>query len=130
MIARCTQPSNPAFAHYQQRGIHVCDEWRSFENFLADMGERPGGKREYSIERADNDKGYEPGNCVWATWKEQGANKTPNDNMKNPAAKLTDEQVAAIREDTRSQYKIAAEYRIAQGHVSRIRRGVRRKITQ
>jgi hypothetical protein len=78
MLARCTQPANPAYAHYKERGITVCERWRTFENFLADMGERPGGKREYTIERRDNDRGYEPGNCRWATWQQQGNNRSTN----------------------------------------------------
>jgi hypothetical protein len=127
MIARCTLPSNPAFEHYKKRGITVCDRWRTFENFLADMGERPGSKREYTIERIDNDLGYEPGNCRWATWKEQANNRTPNDNMRNPAAKLTDAQVAAIRSDPRPQYVIGDEYGVSQSHIGRIRRGVQRR---
>lgn len=73
MIARCT---HEYFENYQQRGITVCDRWRaSFEAFLADMGERPKGT---SIERSDNSKGYEPGNCCWATRKEQARNTRRN----------------------------------------------------
>ena len=127
MIARCTQPSNPAYAHYKKRGITVCDRWRKFENFLEDMGERPGSKREYSIERNNNDRGYEPGNCRWATWEDQGRNRTPNDNMRNPSARLTDQQVAAIRADPRPQSIIAANYSVSQSHISRIKRGAQRK---
>lgn len=71
MVARCHRLSNAQYPDYGGRGIKVCDEWRVFENFLRDMGERP---PRTSIDRIDNDKGYEPGNCRWATSKQQGRN--------------------------------------------------------
>lgn len=74
MKNRC---SDPAFIHYDRyggRGIKVCERWLTFENFLADMGPKPTPK--HSIERKDNDKDYEPGNCVWATGMEQSENKS------------------------------------------------------
>jgi hypothetical protein len=77
MNARCTQPSNPAFKYYQSNGITICERWRKFENFLADMGERPG--LEFSIDRHPNKMGdYEPGNCRWATKQEQANNRVTN----------------------------------------------------
>jgi hypothetical protein len=70
MKSRCLNPNHVAYESYKGK---LCDRWLVFENFLCDMGERP--DREHSIERVDNDGRYEPGNCRWATAKEQQRNK-------------------------------------------------------
>lgn len=72
MIQRCTNPKNTAWDNYGRRGINVCERWRTFENFYADVGDVPPGK---SIDRIDNDGDYEPGNVRWADRKTQVTNQ-------------------------------------------------------
>lgn len=71
---RCHNPNNKDFAKYGGRGITVCKRWERFENFLADMGRCPPN---HSIDRIDNDGGYNPDNCHWATTSEQNKNRRP-----------------------------------------------------
>jgi hypothetical protein len=85
MIARCG--SHPDYAG---RGIKVCARWRTFANFLADMGERPEG---LTLDRyPDNDGNYRPGNCRWATPKQQAENRRRRKNtIKERRQRIRDE---------------------------------------
>jgi hypothetical protein len=78
MRGRCRSNKGRAFSQYKGRGISVCERWEHFENFLADMGQRPSLK--HSIERINNDGNYEPNNCRWATNAEQQMNKRTSRN--------------------------------------------------
>jgi hypothetical protein len=73
MKRRCRSPNDPEFHNYGGRGIAVCERWNSFAHFYLDMGSRPSSI--HSIDRINNDGNYEPGNCRWATPKEQRANQ-------------------------------------------------------
>lgn len=70
---RCLNPAGDNWVNYGGRGITVCERWLTFENFLADMGRRPGPG--YSINRLDNNLGYSPENCTWSTQHEQNRNR-------------------------------------------------------
>lgn len=80
VIRRCTKPNASGYERYGAVGITVCERWRSFENFLADMGEPP--SMSHTLDRYPHQKGnYEPDNCRWATMKEQNRNRRSNQNI-------------------------------------------------
>ncbi len=76
MVQRCHDPNSTNYSDYGGKGIAVCDRWRKFENFFADMGQKPSPK--HTLDRSDSSLGYSPDNCRWATMKEQENNRTNN----------------------------------------------------
>lgn len=79
IIRRCTNPRQAAFADYGARGVTVSPTWRGpggFERFLAELGPKPTPR--HTIDRIDNSRGYEPGNCRWVTHQEQQHNRGSN----------------------------------------------------
>lgn len=76
MLSRCNNPNNVAYPNYGGRGISVCERWLEFENFIADMGDKP--LPNLTLDRIDNDGNYELLNCKWATHHEQMLNRRNN----------------------------------------------------
>lgn len=93
MKERCSNPKQRFYSYYGGRGISVCDRWKTFENFYADMGDRPDGK---TLDRIDNNLGYSPENCRWATRAEQQANIRTNRRIEHNGRNLTLSQWSKI----------------------------------
>lgn len=131
MRTRCLNQNSEQFHRYGGRGITVCKEWDNFENFLADMGERPSGT---TLDRIDSNGHYEPGNCRWATMKVQENNKRNNVTMTFNGKTLT---VAQWADETGIGYQ-TIRARMKMGWtpedvltlpVSKIRRSSRQNLT-
>lgn len=106
MRDRCYRETFSAYPNYGGRGITVCDRWReSFENFLADMGERPAGT---TLDRIDPFGDYEPDNCRWSTPTEQARNRRKTQEI-IMLIKRYETALVAIRRGAEDPRAIAAE---------------------
>lgn len=82
MIDRCKNPNNKRYCIYGAKGIRVCEEWENDKTTFFEWSFANGYADNLTIDRIDNSKGYEPSNCRWATYEEQGNNKTTNHFLK------------------------------------------------
>jgi hypothetical protein len=119
MKKRCSNPKHKNYADYGGRGISVCEAWsNSFASFLADMGERPDG---LTLDRIDNSKGYEPGNCRWATRVAQARNRRVRKD-----SKLDWDKARLIHIDLNAGMRpmaVATKYSISPSQVTWIKQG-------
>jgi hypothetical protein len=97
MISRCTKPQHRQWPDYGGRGITVCEKWRTFAGFYEDMGDPPSGM---TIDRINNDLGYEPGNCRWATPSEQARNRRATALTANRARDPLSGRIISTREQS------------------------------
>ncbi len=91
MIQRCNNIKHSSYHNYGGKGITVCKEWLKFENFIKDMGDKPG--KDYSIDRIENNLGYYKENCKWSNRKEQNNNQKSNKKVINI---ITGEEYSSI----------------------------------
>jgi hypothetical protein len=117
MKERCFNEKSIGYKRYGGKGITVCERWKnSFENFLADMGERPEGK---TIDRIDHTGNYEPSNCKWSTRKEQARN-TYDTILDEDKVRIIKK---LIRENNLTQKEIGNKFGVSLYTISKIKLG-------
>ncbi len=121
MKDRCLNPNDKNYKNYGGRGITVCERWMDFTNFLADMGEKPEG---LTLDRINNDGNYEPGNCRWATWKEQRRNQRKFDHKNQYLFIATDSQGTMVVSNNQSEF--ARQHNLSQGNITECLNGKRK----
>lgn len=113
MRSRCLSPKDRHYKNYGGRRIGICERWNDFRNFLKDVGYKPSPN--HSLDRIDNNAGYCPENCRWATPVQQMRNRR--------VTKLSDQRVAEIKTAIGSQRSIGERFGISQSMVSRVKSG-------
>jgi hypothetical protein len=112
IISRTENPRVKEYRLYGARGIKMCEEWRSdFMAFLRDVGRKPPSPPRWTIERIDNRKGYVPGNCRWAIYKEQQNNRSNNHRVLYGGESITISQLAELT----GLKSATVRYRLAHG---------------
>lgn len=111
MHSRCRNPRQTGFKYYGGKGVKVCERWRSFESFLADMGPYPG--QGFSLDRRESSGNYEPGNCRWATGPEQSRHL-----QKISTPDLS--KIFELYESGTTQVEIAQRFGVSQPQISKI----------
>lgn len=113
MLDRCRNPKNETYKNYGGRGITVCKAWHKFGGFFKDMGKRPTG---LTLERKNNDLGYFPENCIWATRIAQANNRRAYPKNRKPISSDFCKQFVAGHIATKKVFKSNNQSRFAQEH--------------
>lgn len=119
MNQRCNDTNASNYYLYGDRGIKVCERWKSFQNFLEDMGSRP---ERYTLDRINHDGNYEPSNCKWSSYHEQSRNRR--------STRVTIEDISLMRDMIKyedfSQKELAKFFNVDPSTISRALSGARR----